>query len=73
MMYADVAVRLAPYFGEFVGRNQEGRSGVRTAFDFASGLLEVVVRVLGGSAFPVREHVSWLLLMLQWRRRVVRG
>jgi hypothetical protein len=57
----------------FVGRNQEGRYGARTAFDFASGLLEVAVSVLGGFASRVREHVSWLLLMLQWRRRVARG
>lgn len=48
MMYADVAVRPAPDFGAFVGRNREGRSGARTAFDVASGLLGgVVARVLG--------------------------
>lgn len=72
MMYADVAVRPVPNFGEFVGRNQEGRSGARIAFVVASGLLGVA-RVPDGSAFPVRERVSWLLSMLQWRRRVVRG
>ncbi|KAG1849378.1 hypothetical protein C8R48DRAFT_812849 [Suillus tomentosus] len=42
----------------FVGRNQEGRYGARTAFDFASGLLEVAVSVLGGFASRGSEGVD---------------
>jgi hypothetical protein len=47
MMFADVGVCPGPNFGAFAGRNREGESGARIAFDVASGPLGVVARVLG--------------------------
>jgi hypothetical protein len=47
MVYADVGVRPGPDFGASAGRNREGESGARIAFDVASVPLGVVARVLG--------------------------
>lgn len=47
MMYADVGVRPGPDFEASAGRNREGESGARIAFDVASVPLGAVARVLG--------------------------
>jgi hypothetical protein len=72
-MHVDVGVWLTQSSVGFAGRLWEERSASCLAFvAAASALLAVAVLVLGGSAPPLPERVTWLLLMPPKHRRVVR-